>query len=420
MIHPKPSTAVKQLAYSAIISSIPFALGFGVYPLLAPALIAVLLGLFLIGTKPFLENIQNLLSQPGYLAFLLCLGLFLAAYRWLYIPYHPEILKMPWAYFRVLFALSIFSVLWVGFFAKTTEHIVFIWCFCLGALLLGLGTVGTALALQSPPYYGNVIDIRYLPFGMVKFINTPGMSNLLCLFPVAFLAGIILEPSQRPRWFWVIGILGFALSVGAALVLGQRSYFILALIIEPMIVALFLLLLKSWRLFITICSLLITYPILKWADQAAGTAFLYRPLDQNIFHDARFQMLQFWLEHFFANPFQKLEVGPAQWADLQWFHNFFADVHRLSGFWAVLAAAILMAFIFYRIICVVKLDRRFGLFLMAIYTSCFLIMNTSVVPEGERQPFLLLLAIGAIAEVTISREKRRLKINISNPLSDPH
>jgi len=420
LIHPKPSTAVTQLAYSAIISSIPIALGFGVYPLLAPALIAVLLGLFLIGAKPFLENIQNLLSQPGYLAFLLCLGLFLAAYRWFYIPYHPEIMKMPWAYFRVLVALSIFSVLWVGFFTKTTEHIEFIWCFCLGALLLGIGTVGTALALQSPPYYGNVIDIRYLPFGMVKFMNTPGMSNLLCLFPVAFLAGIILEPSQRPRWFWVIGILGFALSVGAAIVLGQRSYFILALIIEPLIVAPFLLLLKSWRPFITICSLLITYPILKWADQAAGTAFLYRPLDQNIFHDARFQMLQFWLEHFFANPFQKLEVGPAQWADLQWFHNFFADVHRLSGFWAVLAAAILMAFIFYRIICVIKLDRRFGLFLMAIAIPCFLIMNTSIVPEGERQPFLLLLAIGAIAEVTISREKRRLKMNTSNPLPGPH
>jgi hypothetical protein len=30
-------------------------------------------------------------------------------------------------------------------------------------------------------------------------------------------------------------------------------------------------------------------------------------------------------------------------------------------------------------------------------------MNTSVVPEGERQPFLLLLAIGVISEVILAK-----------------
>ena len=247
----------------------------------------------------------------------------------------------------------------------------------------------------------------------MKFINTPGMANLLCLFPAAFLAGILLKPSQRPKWFWMTGILGFALSLGAAVALGQRSYFIATLVIEPMIVALFLLLLKSWRPFIAICSLLMGYPILRWADQAAGTAFLYRPLDQNLFHDARFQIIQYWLNRFLENPFHRSEVGPAPWSDLQWFHNFFADIHRLSGFWALLAAVILIGFIFFRIICVTRIDERFGLFLMAIATPCFLIMNTSVVPEGERQPFLLLLAIGAISEVAISREKNRLKANFN-------
>jgi hypothetical protein len=38
---------------------------------------------------------------------------------------------------------------------------------------------------------------------------------------------------------------------------------------------------------------------------------------------------------------------------------------------------------------------------MAIAIPYFLIMNTSVVPEGERQPFLLLLGIGAISEVVL-------------------
>ena len=320
---------------------------------------------------------------------------------------------MPWGFFPILFALSIFTVLWIAFFTKPSEHISFIWNFCLGSLVLGVATVGAALALQAPPYYGNVIDIRYLPFGVLQFINTPGIANLLSLFPATFLASFLLKPNQRPGWFWVLGILGFALSLGAGVALGQRSYFIIALVIEPLVVGLFMLFLKSWRPFMVICLLLISYPILRWIDQAAGTAFLYRPLDQSFFNDGRFQMLQFWLEHFISNPFQRTEVGPTQLAFLQWFHNFFADIHRLSGFWALLAAVFLIAYIFYRIICVIRLDRRFGLFLMAVAIPCFLIMNTSVVPEGERQPFLLLLAIGAISEVTISRERKKLKVDVN-------
>ncbi len=409
----KIAKPTSQTAYWAVIGFIPFALGFGVYPLLIPAVIAALLGLRLIGVKPFLANLQDCLPSRGYLALLGVLGLFLACYRGLYIPHHPEVLKMPWGFFPILFALSIFTVLWIAFFTKPSEHIGFIWCFCLGALLLGLATVSAALVLQAPPYYGNIIDIRYLPFGMVKFINTPGMANLISLFPATFLAGSLLKPNQRPKWFWGLGIFGFALSLGAGVALGQRSFFIVALVIEPIVVAFFLFLLKSWRSFIVICSLLMSYPILRWADQAAGTGFLYRPLDQHFFNDGRFQMLQFWLEHLIANPFQRAEVGPAQLAYLQWFHNFFADVHRLSGFWALLAAAILIGYIFYKILCVVRIDKRFGLFLMAIAIPCFLIMNTSVVPEGERQPFLLLLAIGAISEVAISRERNRLKANIN-------
>ena len=420
MTHPKETSVATKLVYYAIISLIPLALGFGVYPLLALVLIAVIVCLLLIGSKPFLENFKILLSQRGYRALLLFLGLFLASYRGFYIPYHPEIFKMPWGYFGVLSALSAFTILWVGFFENSKDHIRFIWYCCLGTLLLGLGTAGAALILQPPPYYGNVIDIRYLPFGLIKYINTPGISNLLCFFPILFLAGILLNPDQRPKWFWVMGVFGYVLSLGAAVALGQRSYFVLTLIIQPMIVAFFFLFLQTWRPFMAICALLINYPLLRFTDEAVGTGVIYRPLDQNLFTDGRFQMFRFWFEHLISNPFKRVNVGPAPWDSYAWFHNFFADIHRLSGFWALLAAAILMAFIFYRIICVIKLDRRFGLFLMAMAFPCFLIMNTSVVPEGERQPFLLLLAIGAIAEVTISREKRRLKMNTSNPLPDPH
>ena len=134
-----------------------------------------------------------------------------------------------------------------------------------------------------------------------------------------------------------------------------------------------------------------SYPLLSWVDQVMGMNFLHRPLDQTLFNDARFQMFQYWFERVTVNPFQRVEVGPAPWDSLQWFHNFFADIHRLSGFWALLAAVILASYIFIRLLFVIRVDRRVGLFLMAIAIPCFLIMNDSAVLEAEKQPFLLLL-----------------------------
>jgi hypothetical protein len=152
-------------------------------------------------------------------------------------------------------------------------------------------------------------------------------------------------------------------------------------------------------------TLLATYPALQMIDQLFGMGLLYRPIKTEMLNDARFQMFQFWIEHFVANPFQRVEVGPAPWDHLQWFHNFFADIHRLSGFWALLTAVILVAYIFYRLLCLTLQERRLSFFLMAIAIPNFLIINTSVVPEGERQPFLLLLAIGVICEVILGRKK---------------
>lgn len=389
-----------------LMSLIPISLGFGVYPLLIPALILALLGFFWIGSQSFVINFQKTVVEPGYLVFLSLLGLFFACYRGFYLPYHPEILVMPWSYFQVLFGLCIVTVLWIVILDKDTDLIGFIWSFCLGSLLFCITTVSFTMWLQKPPFYGSVIDIRYLFFGIQKYINTPGIANLLCLFPMAFLAGLLLKTEQRPRWFWMLGSLGFALSLIAAIALKQRSYFVVVFFITPVVVAFFFSLLRSWRAFIIIFSLLISYRVLVWLDLAMGMNFLSRPLDQSLFSDARFHMFKYWLGHFTLDPFNRAEVGPTPYDNLLWFHNFFADIHRLSGFWALLIAVILVTYIFIRLLFVIRIDRRVGLFLMAIAIPCFLIMNTSVVPEGERQPFLLLLAIGAISEVILGRHRR--------------
>lgn len=316
---------------------------------------------------------------------------------------------MPWAFFEVLSGLSLLTVIWASLQSKDEDFIGFIWLLCLGSLLFCIATVVSTMWVKKPPFYGGVLDIRYLPFGIQKIINTPGISNLLCLFPMTFMAALLLKPKQRPSWFWFLGILGFVLSLIAAVALGQRSYFIVVLFISPLIVTFFLLMLRSWLALISICTLFLIYPTIMWSDKYVGTNLLHRPLDENLFNDGRFQMFHYWISRIAVNPFERIDVGPAQWAYLHWFHNFFADVHRLSGFWALLSAIVLVCYIFIRLLYTIRANRRLGLFLMAIAIPCFLIMNTSVVPEGERQPFLLLLAIGVISEVILARQRNLAK-----------
>ena len=354
-------------------------------------------------------SLHNMLLIWGRSRFLLLVALFIgfiSCYGGFHIPYHPEILKMPWGYFTVLFTLSALAVFCVSFLSKNSDLVNFIWYFCFGALLFCLFTVGITALIAKPPFYGRVMDIRYLILGSTQYINTPGIANLLCLFPIVFLSGLILNLNQRPRWFWPIGIIGFILSLIAALTIGQRSYFVACFVITPVIVSIFLLLLRAWRLSLILISLLAVYPVLLSIDKLMDINLLYRPVKSSMLNDSRFQMLQFWIDRFLANPFQRIDVGPAPWDVYPWFHNFFADIHRLSGFWALLTAVILVAYIFYRVLCVISKERRVGLFLMAVAIPNFLIMNTSVVPEGERQPFLLLLAIGAISEVILANLKR--------------
>ena len=218
---------------------IPFSLGFGVWPLVIPALLVALLGRTWICLQPFIKNLQTTALAPGYLVFLILIGLFFVCYRGFFIPYRSEIHTMPWLYFWVLFILSPLIVIWVALFDKDKDLISFIWALCIGSLLFSVATVFFTVWLNKPPFYAAAIDIRYLPFGIQRNTNTPGIANIMCLFPITFLAALLLKPNQRPSWFWTIGILGFALSLITAIPLVQRSFFVVVLFIAPLVVAFF-------------------------------------------------------------------------------------------------------------------------------------------------------------------------------------
>lgn len=400
--------AIRHFLVKNIHGLIPCILGFGVYPLMIPAIIVT----SFFGTKKYPRNLMIMIHKPGYLTLLMMIFLFLGCYWGLYTPYSLEPHNLQWAYFPTLSILCITTLLWVGCLQKNIEIIGFIWFFCLGALIFCLITVGMTILYATPPFYSNAIDIRYLFLGIKKSINTPGISNLLCLFPTAFIAGLILKPNERPCLFWSVGIVGFSLSIAAAVLIGQRSYFVIVFVIDPIIAGVFLLIQRSWHSFFAVVLSTLTLPLMMLLNESTTISFVLKRFQEHrLIHDGRFQMLQYWIKHLLANPLDQIKVGPEAWAHLQWFHNFFADVHRLSGFWALLAAITLIALIFYRLIHLIKTETRLGFFLATIATTCLLIINTSVVPEGEKQPFLLLLAIGAITEVVLARERHKVTLD---------
>lgn len=399
---------------------LPLTLGLGIYPLLLPIIVTTIPFFLLLKNRALSKKLLALMTMRSSALLAALVWIFFLTYWSFYIPYHPHALIMPWGYFPVLLALTMLTWALIECIQTKKMFINFVWYFCLGSLIFCLITIGATSFISDPPVFVKLIDIRYLIFGLKKYINTPGVSNLLSLLPVAFLASFILEEKQRPKWFWFLGAVGFAISLAGAIAIGQRSYFVITFVIEPAIVGAFLLLLKAWRLSLAMLFTLCGLPVLWLLDQLLGTAFLHKFKTNDITQDGRFQMFKFWLEKLIENPFYRTEVGPAAQSDLLWFHNFFADIHRLSGFWALLAAAALVVYIFSRVFCIIKVDRRFGLYLMAIAIPCFLIMNTSVVPEAERQPFLLLLAIGIIADITLTQIRCRSKRGFSIEPTEPN
>jgi len=389
---------------------IPFAVGFGIYFWMIPVfLIALAWQYFKNDEAPFFHAGKRLGFEAQFLVFFMILGLFLGCYRGIYIPYHPQIYALPGRYFTILLAITLGVSLWILSFRNNRQCIQFVWCFCLGTLLFSLLTIGTSLALEPTPYYGRLVNILTPKvFSARSYINSPGISNLLCFFPIAFMAGLLLKPGQRPWGFWVLGILGFALSLGSALVINQRSYFVVTLLMAPILVGLFLVIQRAWHTLAWVLIPLACYPTLWLANSLLPNSPWTRFLNGDIMNDARFQMLSYWFSHLIKDPFTRIEVGPAQWQDLQWFHNFFADVHRFSGFWSLATALLLFGFIFYRLILLIRTNQNMGLFLTAIAIPIFLIMNTSVVPEGERQPFFLLIFIGVICEKLLAFHKKNL------------
>jgi hypothetical protein len=388
---------IKNSLFSIYLFTLAFSIGLGTFKV---SLALIVLGLVSLPIAWAQHQARLIYPKAGGWILLFLSALFLISYWVSYVPYKPSIFSFEANYFEMLFVLSI-CVLIMPFFLKDTQKILdLIWYLGLGAFLWAAVTIFATVLLAPPPYYGKIVDLRALARGLIQFGNTPGIANLLTFFPIIFYASLIYPTRERSKGYWAgIALVMIATLVGAVLI-EQRSFFVISFFVLPTLVGSLLFAMDQRKLGLWVLSLLAIYPLLLLVNHYAP--FLDREIKTDIFLDARFEMVVFWLHQMLANPFGSPLVGPPPLDMYPHFHSFFADIHRISGFWALLSSVLLILYIFVRLIYLSYWNRQLGFYLLAIAIPIFLIMISSVVPEGERQFFLALLLIGALCERYLS------------------
>lgn len=396
-IHPKKS----DIAYYGLYL-LAFVMGTGFLKLEVGLLVLA----WAVFWKPYVKQGVVQLKNPWLWIGFALLGVFLWCYWFNYVPYKPQVYSLEAHYFKIVFAWTLLACL-LPLLANSTRALVSVlWFVALGAFVFAIVTIGASMWLLPPPWYGSLVDLRGLVRGTLTVINSPGISNLLCFAPLVYGAALLLDRNDRPRGLGWLGPIVYVCAVLAAVQIQQRSPFVVLLILEPLMIGGMMILLGRYRTGLALLGTLMVYPLALYWDKIAGLGLLKRKADAGLLTDARFQMVDYWITQLLKTPWARIEVGPPPYDGLLWFHNFFADVHRLSGLLALVSVAVFFLFVFARLGALMRVQRQWGAFLLVVALPTFLIINTSVVPEGEKQPFLMLVLVYSVCECLISNWKR--------------
>lgn len=234
-------------------------------------------------------------------------------------------------------------------------------------------------------------------------INSSGIMSLTVFLPAFASALAFYKPLLTSRAYWAVVVVIYTAASCIGYAFNSRSVF-LFLYFGLFIQAIVLVTLNKPR---TRRSLLMVFMGMAIFLSLIFVVFfnLRRPISAQIFADPRFAMVQSFVIQLIADPLAHARV-PAEiqvWCGGgHFFHNFFADAHRLSGFLSFLFAALLAAMVCVRTAWATRLGAP-GRILFFTLLPTVLVLNTSVIPEGEFQPIALLLMIGGAAEGILRR-----------------
>ena len=276
------------------------------------------------------------------------------------------------------------------------QRVTLLFAFSGGAFLLPIAFTAYSFYLDGETKYGPIHNVL-----TGQIVNSCGVMSLVVFLPVFYAAGIfnkIIKPNQKNL---IILLLIYSIASLIGYLYSSRSVFIIIYILVTLM-ALFFYLQDSWR---KISGLKIACFFLAFLLLILLMQKLERPVGLDVLKNVRFNAYFSFLQQFVSSPlaYAKVPLSFEQVASNH-FHNFFADSHRLSGLWSFLSAVFLVGYTGLRVLqAAIKAPE--GRMLLMVFIPVFLILNTSVVPEGEFQPILLILLLGGCAE-SILRETR--------------
>ena len=254
----------------------------------------------------------------------------------------------------------------------------------LGFYLFGLfldNFIITAYSFFNNPLlygYGMLIS----PFSNEE-INSPGVSSMLAISFSYFYFFAIYK--KENIFIKMLSIIVIVISLGCAIFLGGRMFFIVAFIT---VIFYFIthVSVKNLVLFFLVC-ISVGYMISMNEYLASKLDFTINRFINEGLHSLRFQHYLHGLEMFFLHPLGGFEVDTAI-EDTKWYHNIFLDTARVAGWIPVLflLAALLYTakFFNYRI-------KHSDISLpFWVATTAFLIMQQDVVLEGGARSLIVL------------------------------
>jgi hypothetical protein len=267
--------------------------------------------------------------------------------------------------------------------------------FCICCFFIAVGFISFTIITTGEAVYGKMSN----PLTGLS-MSSPGMMSLIVFLP-SLMAGIVLSSEKNLRIITLPAlVLTYFFASLAGYFYASRSVFIILLVVIPSLaLGIYLLKTKLQEINKIVLSLAL---FLGGGFIMLALHFLRRPVEGNIVHDLRIQMMASFFSQVSQAPFAHPTVPLAMQAatTVHYFHNFFADAYRLSGPFCFLAALLLVVTIGARVF-MLSLTQRSGVMMIVLFFVTLSILLSSVVPEGEFQPLLLLLLIGGTTETLL-------------------
>jgi hypothetical protein len=318
------------------------------------------------------------------------------------INYNGDPTSMPdWWWEELVFSIGLAAIAGT-LFDDNRKAIIAIGIFCAVPTLMQSWSI-----LYSLIYEISLTDSTYSPFLGFKISNAGLCNQLLYLPTFLFFYNLNAEKSKKTVRLITLSAIYILVST-ECFILKKRVCFIMLYCILPFISIMLKVIKKDIKI-----KKIASYIALA-IIMVCGFVFVANQMGRqtNIFSDGRFGLQSIFLKQFFNHPFKNASLDindQIAYGKVWWFHNFFADVHRSSGIIPFVLAVILVGFIGARIYYnIFYKGGNMIFFLMFIFV--FLILNSSVVPEGEFQPLLLVLLLGSINESVLARGANKLKI----------